>query len=314
MSTVYLNGQFLDADQARVSAFDAGLLLGAGLFETLRAYDGFVFRLADHLDRLIASAAAIDIPLRESRDELAVAVARTIEANGLADARCRITLTRGPIAPERPAAARERAPGAPQVATGRSRRKGRPALPADETQASATCLITAGEMTPYAPELYQRGMTVTISDVRANEKDPLCRHKTTSYLGNLLILRDAHAKGAQEALRFNGPGRLVEGAIANVFIVKGGRLVTPPASEGCLPGVTRNAVLELALAAGIPAAQEPIPAQDVLHVDEMFLTNSIMEVMPVCRIERHALADDRPGEITRRLLGLYREQIEKERA
>ena len=307
MAKVYLNGQIVPAEEARILALDAGLLLGAGLFETLRAYDRFVFRLGEHLDRLLASAKALDIPLRQSRDELADAVARTIEANELRDARCRITVTRGPIAPERPAAAA----GDERTARGR-KSAARPAETADQPQ--ATCLITAGEMTPYPPELYERGMTVTVSEVRANATDPLLQHKTTSYLGNLTILRDAHSRGAQEALRLNGPGHLAEGCISNAFLVLHGRLSTPPPSEGCLPGVTRKVVLELARAAGLEAAEEPIPAADVLQAHEIFLTNTIMEVMPVCRIERHPLADDRPGEITRRLMALYKEQVEKERS
>ena len=284
MATVYLNGEILPVGEARVSALDAGLLLGAGIFETLRAYGGFVFRLEDHLARLLNSAQALDIPLQESRAELAAALERLIEENGLGDARCRITVTRGPLATE-PGAAAPR----------------------------PTCLVTAGEMTPYPPELYERGMTVTVSEVRVNEKDPLANHKTTSFMTNLLVLRDAHSRGAQEALRFNGPGRLAEGALSNVFVVKGGRLVTPPVAEGCLPGITRKVVLELARAEGLEAVEETIPADQVLAVDEMFLTNTIMEVMPVCRVERHALGDDTPGPLTRRLAALYKELVEKER-
>ena len=285
MQKVYLNGNMLPIAEARVSAMDAGLLLGAGVFETLRAYDGFVFRLDDHLVRLATSARELDIPLQETHDELADAVAKTIAACGLRDARVRITLTRGSLG------------GGPEGEAPR-----------------ATCLVTAGEMTPYPDELYERGMTVTLSEVRVNEKDPLCCHKTTSYMTNLMILRDAHARGAQESLRFNGPGRLAEGSISNVFLVRSGRLLTPPVSEGCLPGVTRKAVLELAAEAGLPAGEEPLAAPRVLEADEVFLTNTIMEVMPVCRVERHALADEKPGPVTRQLMALYKEQVEKERA
>ena len=285
MFQVYLNGRVQPLAEATIPAGDAGMLLGAGLFETLRAYDRFVFRLGDHLDRLLASAEVLDIPVEESRAEMAAALERVIQENALRDARCRITVTRGPLPSEH-------VPG--------------PARP--------TCLIVAGEMTPYADELYQRGMTVTISEVRVNEKDPTATHKTTSYLTNMLILRDAHAKGAQEALRFNGPGRLAEGCISNVFVVTDGRLVTPPVSEGCLPGIARKVVLELARAEGLDVAEEPVAAEDILKVDELFLTNSIMEVMPVCRIERHALADERPGPVTSRLMGLYKEKVAEEQS
>ena len=286
MFKVYLNGRIEPVAEAMVPAGDTGLLLGAGLFETLRAYERFVFRLDDHLDRLLASAEALEIPVAESRDEIARALEAVIRENALADARCRITITRGPLPSEHLA-------GPPRP----------------------TCLVTAGEMTPYDDELYAGGMTVTVSEARVNRNDPTCRHKTTAYLPNLLALRDAHAKGAQEALRFNGPGRLAEGCISNVFVVRGGRLVTPPVEEGCLPGIARKVVLELAEAAGIEAAEEPVEGADVLKADEMFLTNTIMEAMPVCRIERHPLpGGDRPGEITRRLMDLYKRQVEKERA
>jgi branched-chain amino acid aminotransferase len=278
MSKVYLNGQIMPLAEARVPALDAGLLLGAGLFETLRAYDGLVFRLGDHLARLFASARALDIPIQESPEELTRAVAAVLEANGLRDARCRITATRGPLPSEG---------------------EGMPA-------ARPTCLITAGAMTPYADELYEKGMTVTVSDVRVNDKDPACGHKTTNYLTNLLVLREAHGRGAQEALRFNGPGRLAEGCISNVFVVTGGRLRTPPVTEGCLPGIARKVVLELARAEGIEVSEEPVAAQEVLSAEEMFLTNTIMEVMPVCWIERHTIGGDRPGPVTRRLAEAYK--------
>ena len=282
MSKVYLNGEILPLSEARLPALDAGLLLGAGLFETLRAYDGTVFRLADHLDRLDASAKALDIPIQESSEELARAIAAVLEANDLRDARCRLTVTRGPLPAE--------GEGMPPV---------RP-----------TCLITAGAMTPYADELYAKGMTVIVSDVRVNDKDPTCGHKTTNYLTNLLVLREAHGRGAQEALRFNGPGRLAEGCISNVFVGNGGRLRTPPVGEGCLPGIARKVVLELARAEGIEASEEPIAAQEVLNVEEMFLTNTIMEVMPVCRIERHPIGEDQPGPVTQRLAAAYKKCVE----
>jgi len=284
MTQVFLNGEFSGLDEARVAATDAGLLLGAGLFETLRAYDRFVFRLDDNLDRLLASAKLLEIPIALSRAAIGEALAETIDRNGLGDARCRITVTRGPL----PAGTDDEGP-------------------------QPTCLITAGAMTPYSHELYEKGMTVTVSDARIDSSDPTAGHKTTAYMANLLVLRDAHSRGAQEALRLSSGGHLCEGAMSNVFIVREGRLVTPPLESGCLPGVTRKVVLELAAEEGIDAAEEPIPAPEVLKVEEMFLTNSIMEVMPVCRIERHAVADESIGPVTRRLMDLYKEQVEREK-
>lgn len=284
MIRAYLNGRVQNLEEAQVPAMDAGLLLGAGLFETLRAYDRFIFRLGDHLDRLEASAEVLEIPIEETREELERAVGRVLRENALQDARLRMTITRGPL------------PG--EDATGTSR---------------PTCLVTAGRMTPYPDELYANGMTVTVSDVRANHTDPTVRHKTTGYMTNLLILRDAHSKGAHEAIRLNGPGRLAEGAISNVFLVADGSLVTPPVEEGCLPGIARKVVLELAEAEGIAAEQRPIEGPELLEADEVFLTNTIMEIMPVGRIERHPVGGDEPGEVTRRLMELYRDKVAEER-
>jgi branched-chain amino acid aminotransferase len=284
MTEVFLNGDFKKIQDACVSAMDAGLLLGAGLFETLRAYDRTVFRLDDHLQRLTASAQALEIPLALTAGQMADALAEIIDRNGLDAARCRITVTRG-------------------------------ALPGEVgDEAEPTCLITAGAMTPYDDQLYADGMTVTVSDAPVNPADPTAGHKTTAYMANLLVLRDAHARGAQEALRLNTRGRLCEGAISNVFLVRQGRLLTPPLEEGCLPGIARKVVLEIARAEGIDAAEEPIPGPDVLKADEIFLTNTIMEVMPVCRIERHGVGDETVGPVTRRLMELYHEQVRGETA
>lgn len=284
MFQVYLNGQLVPIGEATVPALDGGLLLGAGLFETLRAYDRFVFRLGDHLDRLLSSAEALDIPIEESRREIERAVEAVIRENALSDARCRITVTRGPLPNEHV-----------------------------EGQPRPTCLVTAGAMTPYPDELYEQGMTVTVSEVRVNRDDPTVSHKTTAYLTNLLVLRDAHSKGAQEALRFNGPGRLAEGCISNAFLVRDGGLVTPPVSEGCLPGIARKVVLELAEAEGIEATEAPVEASELLSAAELFVTNTIMEVMPVCRIERHPIGGGEPGPVTRRLMAAYAERVAAER-
>ena len=219
MFQVYLNGRFQPLAEAQVGATDAGLLVGTGLFETLRAYERFVFRLDDHLERLFDSAKALEIPIEESWDEITRALDKAMRENALEDARCRITVTRGP-------------------------------MPSDHLDAPPrpTCLIVASEMTPYDERFYADGMTVTVSDIRVNQSDPVCRHKTTGYLTNMLVLRDAHSRGAQESLRLNGPGMLAEGCVSNVFIVRDGRLVTPPVADGCLPGVARKVVLELASA------------------------------------------------------------------
>jgi len=281
---VYVAGRFVPSDEARVSANDAGLLFGAGLFETLRTYGGRPFRLDRHLARLRASGQVLRIFVGETDDRIAEIIAHLLQANGLADARIRLTATRGPLEAELE----------------------------DDAAPPATLIMAAGPMTPYPQAFYDNGATVVISDIRANETDPTVFHKTTGYLKNLLALRDAHRARAAEALFFNTRNRLAEGAISNVFLVKDGRLFTPPVEEGLLPGVTRAAVLELAAEVEVQAEQRPLAIQGLFDADEVFLTNSIMELMPVTRIEQHEVGAGRPGPITRRLAEAYKALVARE--
>jgi len=296
---VYVAGDLVLAAEARISALDAGVLLGAGLFETLRTYAGTPFRLGAHLARLRASGEFFCIFVRESDSQVAETISRLVEANSLADARVRLTATRGPLALREPQ-------GDPEQ--GR-----RVAAAVDDDEAPpATLIITAGPMTPYPAELYEKGATVVVSDIHVSPDDPTVYHKTTGYLRNLLALRDAHRAHATEALIFNTKGRLAEGSLSNVFIVSGGRLLTPPVEEGLLAGITRAAVLELAAEVGVPAEQQPLSAREVLDADELFLTNSIMELLPVGRVERKEIGDGLPGPVTKQLAAAYKTLVARE--
>ncbi|HUU11056.1 MAG TPA: aminotransferase class IV, partial [Phycisphaerae bacterium] len=281
---MYVAGEFVPMTEARVSALDAGLLLGAGLFETLRTYGGRPFRLAAHLARLRASGTVLRIFVKETDEAVAEVIDRLVCANGAPDARVRLTATRGSLTDE---------------------------LDDDEAPA-ATLLATAGPMTPYPAEFYEQGVTVVVSDIRANETDPSTYHKTTGYMTNLLALRDAHRARAAEAIRFNTKNRLAEGAISNIFLVRDGRLLTPPVEEGLLAGITRAAVLEVAAETGVPAQQQALAVQDLLAADEVFLTNAIMEVMPVARFEQHEVGTGLPGPVTRQLAEAYRALVARE--
>ena len=276
---VFLNDKLVPAPQAKLSVFDAGFLHGAALFETMRAYAGKVYRLDQHLERLVRSAKVLSIPLTVDEDFLRHAVEQTLQANGLSEARLRLTLSRGDL---------RRSP--------------------DHTQA-ATLVITASAMTPYSAEFYQKGMTVVLSDVKLNSSDPLARHKSSNYLSRLLVLGKAQQLGAGEALWFTELNQLGEGCICNVFLAKDSTLLTPPLEEPILPGITRAAVLELAQADKIPTHQQRLTIDDLLGAEEIFLTNSIMEVMPVCRFEKHAVGNERPGPLTQRLAELYRQDV-----
>jgi branched-subunit amino acid aminotransferase/4-amino-4-deoxychorismate lyase len=283
---VYLNEEFVEADKAAVSVFDAGLLHGAGLFETMRAYGGVIFRLGDHLARMAASADVLAMfQLGEpAREVLSRHLAELLRRNGHADARVRLTVTAGDL----------RTPGGPAG------------------QARPTVLATSIAITPYPAEWYENGMTVLLSVHKQSRLDPTCGFKTLSYLPRLISLREAQARQCGEALWFTHENLLAEGAISNVFLVKDQVVKTPPIDTPVLPGVTRKVTLELATANAISVREVPLTINDLLDADEVFLTNSIMEVMPVCRVERRPIGGEKPGPITRRLMQLYRDLVAQE--
>jgi len=273
---VYLNGTLVPFDAAAVPISSPSLLHGVGLFETLRAYNGHPFRLKQHVDRLKASAEKLNMPVGELIERIPGAVTEVLQANNLKDARIRFT-----VAPPGP----------------------------HELSAEPMLLVAAQATSGYPEEFYERGMTVyACSDYRQSRQDPLAGHKTTSYFARLLVLRDAQERGCGEALWFTPENLLAEGCISNVFVVKDGRLTTPPLETPVLPGVTRAAVLEIARAADIPADERSRTLEDLFDADEVFLTNAVMEVMPVTRVERRVIGNEKPGPITCQLAEAYREQ------
>ncbi len=282
---VFLNGAIVEAGEARLSAFDAGVSHGAGLFETIRAYAGVAFRLSDHLQRLRRSGEKLGVPIPWSNDELSAAVARVLQANELSDARMRLTVTPGDL----------RAGGAEE---------GEPH--------PATLLITAQKFEAYPAEFYQRGMTVCVSSFRQSRSDPLAGHKTVSYFPRILGLREAHRKQCGEALWFTTESLLAEGCVSNVFVVRNEVLMTPPLDTPVLPGIARAVVLSCASEQRIRVEERPLTINDLLDADEVFLSNTVMEVMPVCRVERHAVADEKIGEVTRQLHEAYRRCVRTE--
>ena len=263
---IYLNGVILPAEQARIDPFDRGFSLGDGLFETLRAYDGHPFRLADHLERMSTAASALEIPLPVDMPAVAEAVTALLEANGhrKGDAAIRITLTRG-IGP------RGLAP------------------PPDPRP---TLLIATA---PYAP-LPDTCTAVTV-DIRRNEGSPLSRMKSLGALDNVLAAGLAAQRGAEEAIVANNAGSIVCGARANLFASIDGRLVTPPVSDGILPGIARRVVLEIAAASDLPCAEISLRQADLLKAEEILLTNSLFEIRSITRLDervlqRRGLADE----------------------
>jgi len=278
---VFLNDKLIDIDKAGISVTDSGFLYGAGLFETMRAYNGVVFALKDHLDRLFFSCAALAINNTYGKKYIADAIYRLLAANKLKDARLRLTLTSGPVS-------------------------------ASQERHQATVLITATKLMPYPVEFYEKGVLVVLSPFRQNPADPTYGHKTTSYFARMTALRLAHQKRAAEALWFTVDNRLAEGCISNVFLVSDSVLYTPPIETPVLAGVARKAVCQVALKDSIELVEKDLSIDDLLGADEIFLTNVIMQVLPVVAVEKHTVGDGKPGRLTKTVSRLFDKLVKTE--
>lgn len=292
---VMLNGNLVPSAQAAVRASDAGFTHGVGLFSTLRVYGGRPFRAAAHCERLAASARALSLPPPPPAAKLIEQMLALLKADGLIDARMRVTVTPGDL---RTATVVQRPSGSDEDAH------------ADDSPA-CTVLITATAADPPLPPAAQ-GMTVCISSFRQTTSDPTAGHKTLSYFPRLIGMREAQARHCGESLWFTPHNLLAEACMSNVMLVKDGALRTPPLATPILPGVTRATVLELARHAGIAVEEAPLTIDDLLAADEVFLTNAVIEVMPVLRIERHAVGGEQPGSVTRILAAAYRDAVQHE--
>lgn len=273
---VFLNGILVPRSQARISPFDLGFLYGYGLFETMRAYSGHIFRLEMHLERLRASGKLLGLDV--NAQQLEKACHDTLKANKLDDARIRLTISigEGEAIPDRP------------------------------KQARSTVFVVALRYNPPPPETYQNGYRAIVSSIRQNSRSPLSRLKTVNYLNNILARQEAKANGADEALMLNERGLLCEGSTSNLFIVYRGSLITPGEESGCLPGITRQVVLEIAKGTGINISQRKVRLEELQCADEAFLTNSLIELMPLTRVNGKMIGRGQKGKITSRLMSAYK--------
>jgi len=278
---VFLNDKLVDVKEARVPATDSGFLYGAGLFETMRSHNGVVFRLEDHLERLFHSAAQLSINHNHDKKCLTGAIYELLAANDLTEARLRLTLTNGPIAQS-------------------------------VEQAQPTLLISATPLQLYPPEYYETGVMVVLCPYRQNTTDPVCGHKTTNYYPRLLALTLARQKQAAEALWFTDDNRLAEGCVSNVFLVKDSVLYTPALETPVLPGIARRTVCRIAERESYQLVEKSLQIADVLDADEIFLTNVIMEVLPVIQVEKHNIGSGKVGPVTLDLRRRFTEMIEEE--
>lgn len=277
---IYINGTIFDPEDAKISVYDHGLLYGDGVFEGMRGYGGKVFRLEQHLDRLWHSAQAICLEIPMSKEEMAAAVNDTVSASGIADGYIRLVVTRGAGS-----------------------------LGLDPNRCSDPQVIIISDLiTLYPDEYYEKGLEIiSVSTIRNHPAALNPRIKSLNYLNNILAKMEGLQAGCVEALMLNHKGEVSECTGDNIFVVSGGQLRTPPIEAGILEGITRDAVIEIAQASGIPCREVALTRHDVYVADECFLTGSAAEVVPVVKVDSRTIGDGKPGSITRDITERFHE-------
>ncbi len=279
-SRIYIDGKFYAEADAKVSVFDHGLLYGDGVFEGIRFYDGRVFRLEEHLERLWDSAKSICLEVPISLSEMTEALLETIRQNDLRDGYIRLILTRGvgnlglnPAQCKRP-----------------------------------SVIIIAATIALYSAEVYRKGLTVvTCATRRTNPASLNPAVKSLNYLNNVMARIEANLAGADEALMLNDQGNVAECTADNVFLIKHGQVFTPPISAGALRGITRGVVFQIAAELGIKITETDITRHDVFVADECFLTGTAAEVIPVIKADGRVIGTGQPGPIGTRMIARFRE-------
>ncbi|MGH8046046.1 MAG: branched-chain-amino-acid transaminase [Chthoniobacterales bacterium] len=277
---VHIDGEFYEKEHAKISVFDHGLLYGDGVFEGIRFYNGRVFRLEEHINRLYDSARAICLTIPIDKAAMTAATIETIKKNDLRDGYVRLVVTRG------------------DGDLGLN-----PAL-----CPKATIIIIAAKITLYPDSAYENGlMVVTCATRRIPHGSLSPMVKSLNYLNNVLAKIESQNAGAGEGLMLNEQGYVAECTGDNVFIVKNGKIYTPPISSGALAGVTRAVVFELAAEAEISISEPDITRYDLWTADECFLTGTAAEIIPVVTLDRRDIGDGRPGPVTKRLMTRFHE-------
>jgi branched-chain amino acid aminotransferase len=281
---VYLDGEFVPESEAKISVFDHGFLYGDGVFEGIRAYNGRVFRLKEHIDRLYDSAKTIDLEIPVSKDKFIEIILETLRKNKLRDAYIRPIVTRG------------------VGDLGLDPRKcGKPSI----------IVITQPWGKLYG-DLYERGLTAITVGIRRNSYDALPPNiKSLNYLNNILAKIEANAKGGDEAIFLDRNGYVSEGSGDNIFIVKNGVVLTPPTINN-LKGVTREAVIEIIHRLGIPFKEMNLGLYDLYTADEVFVTGTAAEIAPIVVIDGRKIGDGKPGKMTKKLMEEFKKLTESE--
>ena len=277
---IYLDGKLVDEADAKVSVFDHGLLYGDGVFEGIRFYNGRVFKLEEHMDRLYDSAKVICLEIPMSKADLTQALVDTVRANGERDGYIRLVITRGVgdlgINPK--------------------------------LCAKPSIIIISAKIKMYSEEMYRDGLEIiTCATRRTSQAAVPPAVKSLNYLNNIMAKIEAHQAGVPEALMLNEAGYIAECTADNFFMVKGGTLFTPPVSAGALRGITRGTILELAEETGVPIKETELTRYDVFVADECFLTGTGAEMVGVVKVDSRVIGDGKPGPITQALLEKFRQ-------
>jgi len=276
---IYVDGKYCDEKNAKISVFDHGLLYGDGIFEGIRAYNGRVFQLKEHIDRLFYSAKAILLDIPMSHGEMMKAVVETCRQNGIRDGYIRLLVTRG---------------------------IGTLGLNPNRCK-DPSIIIIADKIQLYAPELYEKGMEIITAPTTRNLHSALNPAiKSLNYLNNILAKMEANIAGCEEAVMLNAEGFVSECTGDNIFIVKAGRVFTPPLSAGALHGITRGVVMDLAREEGVTVAEPNLTRYDLFNADECFLTGTGAELIPIVKIDGRVIGTGRPGPLTGKLVDKYR--------
>jgi len=271
---IWLNGKLVEREEAKISVFDHGLLYGDGVFEGIRSYNGKVFRLDAHVRRLFDSANGIRLAIPMTPQEIADAIVATLGANGLKDSYIRVVVTRG---------------------------EGTLGLDPNRCPHPQVFIIT-DKIALYPQELYENGLEIITAATMRNHPNAVNpRLKSLNYLNNILAKIEAIDAGTLEAVMLNHLGYVAECTGDNLFIVRDGRLFTPPIAAGILEGITRDEILAIARDAGVEVREENLTRQDLYVADECFLTGTAAEVIPVVRIDKRTIGSGKPGPITHRL-------------
>lgn len=275
---IFLNNAIIEETEGYLSTLDRGFLYGDGVFETLRAYHKNPLRFEDHVTRLTNSAQYFDIPFHYPPDQIKQITQQLLTRNNLDDAYIRMTLSRGF--------------GAHGI------------IPSGTY--NPTFVIHTRPLTVYSVSLYEMGISLITSHIRRSTTCPLSNHKTLNFLENYLVKKEAIEKGAHDALILNTDGHVTECAVSNIFIVEKSSVVTPSLKANILPGITRKIILELCRKNNIQSSEELFESERVFGADEVFTTNSLMEIMPVSRIDGKSIGRTIPGTVTRFLHDKYK--------